>query len=209
MNSGNTLEALLQNMLREGLTYQQLKDLDIAGLVHKLKSGPLIRAHKRFVRKMMQIIKCPDLERLNPRVMNAAFMIVLHPMSSFEAAIVPGSVEEAVFRSGTAMLHAFDAICKAPSSARIELIKHFQTPLLAYMQDFAVWKIPDNNKIISRLERALFALYQARQQIQDGDVELNAAFDTQIERLRSKMVCMDSARLDQFDAMRRSMALPA
>jgi hypothetical protein len=203
----NTFEALLEKTLRE--EYTRLKDLDFPALVHKLRSPSLCKPHARFVRKMLKtIIDCPELESFNPRIILAAFMIVLHPARSFEAGVTPGSLEEAVFRSGTAMLQAFDAICKAAPSARTELILTFKEPLLSYTQDFKAWKIPDENRVISRLERALLAIYEAKRQRGDANDEATIAIDAQIEKLRFIMARMSQARLDRFDAMRRSMAPP-
>ena len=194
-------------MLREGLDYNQLKDMDFVAVVTMSRTKTLIQAHKHFMDKLIPIMNHTGND-LNPRVFIASYMISLHPNHVFELGTTPGSLEERLFQSACILVRLFDEICKASPDARLPLIRQFKTPLLQYMRDFEAWKIPDGERILNRLERALFCLYNARQHLAETD-EVIIQLDVQIERLRSKITQIDPTRLLQFDAMRRSMAPPA
>ena len=195
-------------MLREGLDYDQLKDMDFLGVVTKSRSNTLIQALKNFMDKLNPIMNLTGNNLINPRRFIAIYMISLHPTHVFEMQMTPENLEGRLFQSASTLVRAFDEICKASPDARLPLIRQFKTPLLQYMRDFEAWRIPDAERILVRVEHALVVIYNARQQLEETDNVIHE-LDVQIDRLRNKMAQLNPIRLSQFDAMRFSMAPPA
>jgi hypothetical protein len=80
----------------------------------------------------------------NARVFMAAFMIVHYPRSIFETIEEP---QQAVIDSATALLLAFEQLCKSLQSHKDfvkvpdDLTKDFGTLLYAYAKAFKAWKV--------------------------------------------------------------------
>ena len=97
------------------------------------------------------------------------------------------------------MLTRYEAICARPW--RWDLVKAFQQPLMEYMEAFRAWKPADEEKLKSRIQRALMMMYQTPHE----NAEM---FTVQINRLRAKLDSMDPLLLVQFDLMRQTMIVP-
>ena len=178
----------------QAMQVNDLKTLSFEDLVHTLRSRRVVQAQGSIVNRFKSVMKI-DTE-INPRVISAVFMIVLHPDNVFERT---GPLETLLIEKSTAMLTRYEAICSEPW--RWDLVKEFHQPMMEYLETFQTWKAPDTERLKSRIERALLAIYQVRN-------EMPVVADVQINRLREKLGKMDFDRLQRFDQMRLTMAIP-
>ena len=169
----------------------RLKGLSLEDLLSALRSKQILQAQNNIVRRFKCVMKI-DTE-INVRVLNAIFMITMHPQNMFETL---GFLEQKLLDKATVALTCYEAICSEPS--RWDLVRAFQQPMMEYIEVFEAWRIYDVEKLKFRIERALLALYQVR----DANPE---PLDIQINRLRSRLISMDPKRMEQFDQMRQTM----
>ena len=135
----------------------------------------------------------PAPENVNVRVFLAGFMIAYHPTHVFESM---SNLEQALYNSAKALIPSFERICNSvlrfgdfQRVPRTET-EQFPTQLFDYLKCFKAWKVPDEVKLTCRIKHALIALFQARQHLppdEPADSKLLVEFDTQIDRLKSKL----------------------
>ena len=140
--------------------------------------------------------------RINVRVVLAAYMIVVRPTNVFEDPNVPEvkNVCEAaknlllIFEEILLLTGPFHTISK-------DLSKSLPQAVSRYLSDFKAWKVPDEAKLVARIQVALIALYQGLAQLpQDEESTLKTEFETQIRTLRDKLRQISSpATLARFD----------
>ena len=150
-----------------------------------------------------------NIDDINVRVVLAAFMIVHRPSHVFE---IRGELVKNLIDAGTKMLANLEGIIAAimqPTAKHFQsvpasLTKDFQAVMHDYLVKFNLWKIPDEAKLTLRIRHALWALYQAKRHLPSDEREdshLAEEFNTQINRLRAKMISIGGqAALDQLDA---------
>ena len=135
-------------------------------------------------------------ERVNVRIFLAAYMITVYPVNVFEHT---GELEIRLMASAKLLLETFEKILYSTSPFRgmpHDVTKSFPSQLFDYLRDFKAWKIPDEARLLKRIEHALVALYQARAHLPPDEPEnsqLNTEFRTQISRLKEKMLKIGGA----------------
>ena len=144
------------------------------------------------------------VEKLNVRIFLAAYMIVCFPTNVFERI---GPTEQALLDAARRMLETFEGICLAVHGADRPSVAQLPRPLMErlpgevreYLDRFAAWRVPDEARLVGRIERALLAVLQARAEAGAGAAGLNAAeLEGQAARLREKL-----AQLAGADAVAR------
>ena len=134
-----------------------------------------ISTHRRIA------VRLTRQKDLNARVLNSAFMILLHPTRLFNRISV---VELRVIQTAAAMLAELEMfrknMWKDPET--------YKAAVQTYLDSFDAWK--SEERMIRRIEHALVALYKHRR---------NVVVEEQIEKLRSRLE--DLGRLEQFDKL--------
>lgn len=151
---------------------------------------------------------------INVRIFLAGELITRHPDRVFEHMNDP--LVRSLRTSADRLRESFLGICRRIregvqlTDIPREELGVFPERLLAYMDAFKTWKIPDESRLVGRIRHALRALYDARAQIpMNAGEAIQLDFDTQIRRLEGKLVMLaGQAVLDEFHAMRNSNALP-
>jgi hypothetical protein len=148
-------------------------------------------------------------ESVNVRVFLAVYMIAYFPKHVFENM---GPLETALFNVSQPLIDSIERIMKQISLYRhfqhvpSALSKDFTALLFNYLRHFKAWKVPDEKKLVTRIKHALLALYQARAHLphdEPVDSKLNTEFETQIKRLREKLlVIAGQAEVDRLDQER-------
>jgi hypothetical protein len=192
------------------------KALRFEALAQLLRQENVVTAARSFVQRIHLLcvfrhgtVTAANIGKdVNVRVVLAAFMIVHHPTHVFE---IRHTLENELIAAAIDMLSNFEQIvaavlhpdAKHSQSLPMELTANFQAVLYTYLAKFKAWKVPDEKKLFSRIRHALIALYKAQKILPPAepvDSQLRAEFQTQIQRLRSKMVMVSGqAALDKFD----------
>jgi hypothetical protein len=151
-------------------------------------------------------------QHVNVRVFLASFMIAYFPANVFENM---GPLEKALFDVATPLIECFELITGAISrgihfkDVKRSMTKDFTTLLYNYLCHFKAWKVPDEKKLVARIQHALVALYDAHGHLppnESRDSKLNIEFRTQIGRLRIKLVKIAGQEtLDKFDEGRAAL----
>jgi hypothetical protein len=146
---------------------------------------------------------------VNARIVLAGYMISFHTAKVFETV---GVIEKNLIESSTALLQLMEKIAKELVSLGSfqalpkELTKNFHKFLMKYLNDFKTWKVPDEQKLTTRIKHALVALEEAQMQLpadEPTDSKLAIELRVQIERLRGKLAHVGGpAVLRQFDESR-------
>ena len=133
-------------------------------------------------------------EKINVRVFLAAYMMVCFPTNVFERI---GHLEQAALDAARRMLAVFEAMLVAlhghgrSSFAQLppHLTAEFPAAVKEYVDRFSDWKVPDEARLIGRIERALLAVLQAQMQLGPAtDAPGRAELAEQAGRLRQKLV---------------------
>lgn len=136
----------------------------------------------------------------------AAFMISYRPTHVFESM---GLREQDLFDKTKAFLDCFYLITERISADWTfsnvpgELSLLFRPLIAQYVQSFQAWKIPDMERLATRIRHALVALYQARADLPEDEPansRVNVELAAQIARLRNKLTDVAGADgLTKFD----------
>ena len=145
-------------------------------------------------------------ERVNVRVFLAAYMIAYFPAKVFESM---GPLEKTLLKVSQPLIDSIEKIMREISEYGLfkdvpsAMTEKFTALLFDYLCHFKAWKVPDEKKLVLRIQHALLALYQARAHLpreEPADSKLNIEFETQITRLRSKLVQIAGRpALEKFD----------
>jgi len=136
---------------------------------------------------------CPAEENVNVRVFLSAYMIAYFPHEVFDRM---EQIEKDLISVTMPLIEVFERICGAISESRnfcdtpSEMTESFPALLLAYMRQFKVWKVPDEARLVQRIQHGLLSLYEARSHLppdEPDDSVLNTEFRVQIGRLRGKL----------------------
>jgi hypothetical protein len=159
-----------------------------------------------------------DTNKVNTRVFLASYMIACHPASVFDSM---GPLETALLESARRLLVAFEAIVYAlhaddrPRFASLpaELLQGFPAALADYQRRFQEWKVPDEARLVCRIQHALLSLHQARALLpaaEPAGSPLRAEFASQIGRLREKLRAIGGGAVAaQTDAALAAVGLDA
>jgi hypothetical protein len=135
-------------------------------------------------------------QRINVRVIMAAYMIVLWPSHVFEK---EEELETKLIHDSKEMLTAFEKIVAllADGKGFIDmpptLVLSFPDKVRIYISSFSAWKTPDEARLAERITNALNALHQAKAHLEEtasNAVDQSAKItliDEQITRLRMKL----------------------
>ena len=180
-------------------------------LIGFLRMKPTIAIAKACIHRILRLallqskIRPPDAaDKINVRIFLAAYMIVCFPTNVFERI---GPTEQALLDAARRMLETFEGICLAVHGADRPSVAQLPRPLMErlpgevreYLDRFAAWRVPDEARLVGRIERALLAVLQARAEAGAGAAGLNAAeLEGQAARLREKL-----AKLAGTDAVDR------
>jgi hypothetical protein len=192
------------------LTGIRMQAIGFDAAVVQLRKKATIFHAKLLLKRILNVsfVLCPELRMMvsgnhNIRIFLAAFLIVYFPEHVFERL---GAVEQAVIFEGRALLACVEAFVVhfASNFSFKRLPRENCSALLVqlqlYEQAFQAWKQPDELRLVARIEIALCGLYYAAREIPPHDDRLRREFNTQIQRLRAKLVQLSgSAGLDRFD----------
>ena len=173
-------------------------------LLVRLREADVLCAAKLFINRLYKLCthrhdtQNPGTDgnkRVNIRVVLAAFMIYFRPTHVFET-MDPGSLEHSLFDAAKALVDHLESIIECISANEsfrdvpVEVSVRFEPLLTQYLRSFKAWKGPDLEKMITRIEHALIALYIARAKLSEEDPAnstINANLDAEIARLRAKL----------------------
>jgi hypothetical protein len=130
---------------------------------------------------------------LNIRVFFAAYMIHRDAKAVFESI---GPLEAALLPLSEKLLMQFERLCLELAAGPIQeidkaLAMQFPDTLNEYVSAFKAWKIPNEEKLASRLKHALDALYATEAEVEGCEQEAmkrRSEVRAKIERLRLKLV---------------------
>ena len=127
------------------------------------------------------------------RVFLSAYMIAYFPDEVFDRM---EQIEKDLISVTMPLIDVFERISSAISESRnfcdtpSEITASFPSLLLAYMRKFKAWKIPDEERLVQRIQHGLLSLYEARSHLppdEPDDSVLNIEFRVQIGRLRGRL----------------------
>ena len=191
------------------VTSERVMSISFDELVSLLREKPVITAAKKCLQRihLLSTFRHGSTptgglapENVNVRVFLAAYMISFRPTHVFESL---GTSQQAVIDAAKLLIASFEQICSSvipkgdsqnvPGFHNVPLAftEQFQTLLFEYMKRFKAWKVPDEEKLSCRIKHALVALFEARGHLppdEPADGRLMVEFNTQIERLKSKLV---------------------
>jgi hypothetical protein len=185
-------------------------------LMRSLRSESTISLSKACVERVYRLStshsevdgsqKLSSTSKVNVRVFLAAYMIVCFPAHVFESM---GLLEQILLQAARHLLETFEKICFLLQGNDIRsftdlpraLTDQFPAALAEYLSRFSEWKEPDQEMLVGRIERALFALVRAQRQL--GTTESPEAVEllAQTERLRAKLLQLGGAEaVGRFEA---------
>jgi hypothetical protein len=183
-------------------------------LVVFLREKPVIHFSKRCIQRIHLLCvfrhgSPPDSlapQNVNVRVILAAYMIAYFPANVFE---YMGTLEQALFDSAGPLIKNLEEIMELLSRGvlfkdiDVSVTKDLPSRLFWYLRNFKTWKVPDEQKLVLRIQNALNALYDAQKHLpehEEPDSRLSSEFRSQIERLRAKLLAISGAEtLRKFD----------
>ena len=149
-------------------------------------------------------------DAVNVRVFLALYMIAYrtsHVFETFE------TVERTLVDASVRLAEVFERIARSVvetggfTGVQVMLTANFLPMLSTYLTSFYAWKRPDEEKLEVRIKCTLVALEDSlnvTQMQQPSRADLIREFETQIARLRGKLVQISGrAALDRFDEQRR------
>jgi hypothetical protein len=191
-----------------------IKELSMEVLVPKLRERDIVKTAGHLMRIMglacNPLLQCPvfmdpkpcEICPIPPRVFLAAMMMVAKPEEVFKdpmEGVLHRPLEVAVLQSARAMLETVDLLapqlvifCHLNAGVVLAQFTQFKT-------DYQAWKQVSDAWLTSRIARSLIALYTALAAHpvvpveSANDTRLRGELITQIHRLRSKFVQLNSA----------------
>ena len=192
-----------------------IKELSMEVLVPKLRERDIVKTAGHLMRIMglacNPLLQVPvfmdprpcEICPIPPRVFLAAMMMVAKPEEVFKdpmEGVLHRPLEVAVLQSAKAMLEMVGDVITRPQEAGVVLAAFTQ-----FKTDYQAWKQMSDAWLTSRITRSLIALYTALAQypvvpVDPADIRIRGELVTQIRRLRSKFVQLNSAEdLVNFD----------
>ena len=145
-----------------------------------------------------------EISRVNVRIFIGAHMIVCKPERVFSTI---GEHEQSLIVSAARMLALFEQIMLEVSSGKAfhtlsaAVTSAFPIVLFEYLRCFNAWRVPDAQRLSSRVHNTLAALYRAKAQLPAEAERLGQVIRGQIEQLRGRLLQIAGAdAIARFDA---------
>jgi hypothetical protein len=173
---------LARDVKQRGLSTHTAKNMLFSDLSAEMRDPTVLKTMKNILNRVCVLTAdgvriCPgseETEHVNVRVFMYSFLIVHHSDNVF---VRINAVEEELIKRSRAMLKVFDKMCLAILSSRsmtdlrnaaFESIQ-FRGLLYYYLKAFQAWRLPDESKLIARMEHAINSLYDASDHLAEED----------------------------------------
>lgn len=213
----NSLRSLALRIQRSNLVGDWPSSADFHSMLDRSRSKWFLRDLNKFIKYAMYFIcrkivhgdstmqqeekPCP----MNVRVLMSMVFIVNRPESCF------GDIGELERKLQASARPVYDSLCKLLEQAQRLPLKDipweehrpFLLQLRVYCDDFEKWKVPDQNKLVQRIRRALFAIYRSDFHLKGSDDNysvMKQEFRAQKLKLRAKLLQLAGKQgLEAFD----------
>ena len=221
-----TDRVLMLDFSLEGVNLDSARAMGFHALVPHLRRPETLSVTKAVVSRLhMLAVRRHGMEAgitsVNVRVFLSGFMIAVYPEMVFEN-MPQQPLAQALHDATLPLLHHFERMCRPVSDAAHDIrnedgevtfelcvpeegTRPFQALLRTFLDAFRAWKIPDEERLLTRIRHALLALYQAQAHLPQNGAGADAAvvqeFRAQIERLEGKLAQIGGR--DALEAFRR------